>query len=264
MKKVIDAEEYKELLILMLKDFHDFCQKNEIKYYAGYGTLLGAVRHKGFIPWDDDLDVVMLRDDYDRFLMCAKEWNSEYKVKSFQDDEKYPYNFAKVYDKRTSLKEFLWNDYDMGVYIDVFPLDEWPKDESVIGKIRNIQKLIKIKAYRIGPAQGLKKNLVLSVLKPLFGFKSLEGLLKEVERCCNICEKVEGYIGNVTSNNYGLKERMEKRWFANQTILQFEDTVICAPLEYDKILHHLYGDYMTPPPLDKQQSHHTFSAWWKE
>lgn len=264
MKKEISEEEYKELLIQMLKDFHVFCKDNNIKYYAGYGTLLGAVRHQGFIPWDDDLDVVMLRADYNKFLILARKWQSIYRVKSFEDDDKYPYNFAKIYDTRTVLTENLWNKYEMGVYIDIFPIDAWPQDDEIIRKIRSIQKYVKIKAYRIGSIQGIKKNIALCGLKPIFSFLKLNNLICKIECIVNECSKIDGYVGNVAANNYGIKEKMERNWFEGQILLPFENTYISAPKKYDNILHQLYGDYMTPPPEDDQKTHHTYLAWWRE
>ena len=128
--RVINLEESKELLVAMLKDFHAFCEANSLTYYVCYGTLLGIVRHKGFIPWDDDVDIVMPRTDYERFLIAMRSRNKRYKVKSNKNDPRYPYCFAKYYDSATVLNENLWHEYEMGLYLDIVPLDAWPADSG--------------------------------------------------------------------------------------------------------------------------------------
>lgn len=119
----IDINELKRIEINILDYVADFCNKNGITYYLDGGTLLGAIRHKGFIPWDDDIDIAMPRKDYDRFVhMCLDD--SRYKILSYETDEKYIYSFAKVVDSYTKLKEWGTAEYEqLGVYIDVFPID---------------------------------------------------------------------------------------------------------------------------------------------
>ena len=112
-----------DVYLMMLKDFIKVCDENQIEYFLDGGSALGAVRHQGFIPWDDDIDIAMPRKDYDRFVhMCLDD--SRYKILSYETDEKYIYSFAKVVDSYTKLKEWGTAEYEqLGVYIDVFPMD---------------------------------------------------------------------------------------------------------------------------------------------
>ena len=123
MKRKVTLEEMRDLQLAMMDKIHEFCVERGIRYSLGGGTLLGAVRHKGYIPWDDDIDIMLPRPDYERFL---KEFDGVYpnfKVLHLNNDRTYPYLFAKVYDSRTLLVECRAT---MGVYIDVFPIDGLP------------------------------------------------------------------------------------------------------------------------------------------
>ncbi len=252
----INTDEYKQILLEILTDFDEFCTQNNITYYAGYGTLLGTIRHKGFIPWDDDVDIIIPRKDYVRILNEFNKRESKYKVKSLENDLFYPYNFAKVYDTTTKLVEGLYHDYFMGAYIDIFPLDAWPKDIGVVKRIKRYQFWIKAKAYKISKIQGLKRNIVIALCKVILLPFSLSGLLHKVEKLTASAESETGYCGNVASNVYGMKEKMKTQWLENEMKVPFENIQIKIPTMCDAILTQLYGDYMTPPPIEKQTTHH--------
>ena len=122
---------YKEKLIETFYAFDQFCTKNDIKYYAAYGTLIGAVRHKGLIPWDDDVDVYMLREDYDKFCSFRGHVDSHYDIMDINDENYWLLSLAKFVDTNTTLWELKELPLILGVYIDVFPLDEIESDTNL-------------------------------------------------------------------------------------------------------------------------------------
>lgn len=262
MNKKINDQELKKVLEEIMKDFHDFCCANQIEYFVGYGTLLGTIRHKGFIPWDDDLDVIMPRKDYQRLVEIYNKRESPYRLKDVNTDARYPYSFAKIYDSRTKLVETLYHEYQMGIYIDVFPLDLWPSDEKVIRKIDFWNNVSKIKAYRIGKEHGLKKNIALLLLKLFFCGVTLKRALEKKIDLAEHSEKDQAFMGNVCSGFYGEAEKLKAEWLSGSTAMEFEHIVVNVPVHYDEILTHIYGDYMTPPPLNKQVTHHSNEAFF--
>ena len=134
----IDLKQMQKIEFDILRTVHTLCQENHITYYLGYGTMLGAVRHQGFIPWDDDVDIVMPRDDYRRFLQLAPQYLPEHlKLCHLGNTAPYNYDFAKIQDKRTILIEdtYSYLGIESGVYIDIFSLDGYPADEK---KLHNL------------------------------------------------------------------------------------------------------------------------------
>lgn len=117
-------EELKSIQLGILKDVHDYCSSTNITYWLAYGTLLGAIRHNGYIPWDDDIDIAMPREHYEKFIQSYKKKNTV--VYSCSNNKKYILHFAKVYDTRTILKEYANMNIETGVYIDIFPIDNVP------------------------------------------------------------------------------------------------------------------------------------------
>jgi lipopolysaccharide cholinephosphotransferase len=132
--RTITSDELRSIQLDLLQKTADFCEANGIRYFLCGGTLLGAIRHKGYIPWDDDIDIAMPRTDYDRFCMTFNQPNSKYRVKSLSTHPDYNNAFAKVYDDRTMLKELHYKGIHFGVYIDVLPVDG-VKDSAQIKKI---------------------------------------------------------------------------------------------------------------------------------
>ena len=128
----IDFADIKQLALNILKDVAEFCDHHDIKYALAYGTMLGAVRHEGFIPWDDDIDIMMPREDYNRFIQLYNDSNSRYKVFSIETDNTYTYTMAKVFDQDTlMIDNTLWRNFDKaGVFVDIFPVDGLPESKS--------------------------------------------------------------------------------------------------------------------------------------
>ena len=138
--KEIYLEELRVIQLELLQQIADFCEKNNIKYFLAYGTLIGAIRHKGYIPWDDDIDIVMPRDDYDRFLELYNEAYPFSKVVDMYNTKHYGFAFAKVHDVRTIIYETQYAQDSFGVFVDVFPIDGI-KGESQIMNVIKLRKL---------------------------------------------------------------------------------------------------------------------------
>ena len=137
--KKIEIDEMKEYLLGILQEFDKLCQENQMRYSIAYGTLLGAVRHKGFIPWDDDVDVVMPREDYEK-LLSIKYKTKKYEVKSYRYSEDYYYEFSKMIDRDTLVLEKYRCDANMGIFIDIFPMDYLEDKRDLEHAMRKAQK----------------------------------------------------------------------------------------------------------------------------
>ena len=142
--KRVTPEELKRIQLDLLQKTADFCEQNGLRYFLCGGTLIGAVRHKGYIPWDDDIDIAMPRPDYDRFINTFNKQENYYQVVSRENNHAYSYAFAKVYDNRTILQELHYKGSTFGVYIDILPADG-VKDASQIRKIMWLHKILNTK-----------------------------------------------------------------------------------------------------------------------
>ncbi len=258
----IQFEEMKKIELNILIYFTEVCEENNLRYYLGGGTLLGAVRHKGFIPWDDDIDVMMPRPDFQKLLSLSIN-NENYNIIK-PGTAGYYYNFAKLVDTRTILEEKGIKIIDgLGVYIDIFPLDGMPetpdarkkrfKELNSIRKRINNTCLLKPKFHR-NPFAYLNacriynsnKNIDLSSLQK----KYLDSALK------NSFDDSEFVFA--AGGAYGARDIFPGKWFEKEIELQFENLSVKAFNGYDFYLTQLYGDYMTLPPEDKRVTpHHT-------
>ena len=262
--KFISVEEHKKLELEILKDVALFCDKNNLKYFLAYGTLLGAVRHKGFIPWDDDIDIMMPRDDYDKLIATYnKNKICDYYRLIEPYEELARHSFTKITDTRTVKIE---QDVDysngyLGVDIDIFPLDGAPSDSVKFNKW--FKKLIinyKLHLYCVLSSKSKIKYRVLPLLRIISGGKN-----KFLKRADKLHEKYpyhdSEYVASIESS-YDIKStRVRKEIYEETILLNFEGYKFSAPKEYDYILTKIYGDYMTPPV--EQVTHHTNKTYWK-
>ncbi len=257
--------EMQKRLLEILKWTDAFCRKNNIRYYLVCGTMLGAARHKGFIPWDDDIDIGMPRGDYERFYSLAKKSSAgRYVVESIMDSAKdFVYPYIKVYDTQTILIENTRYKTKRGLFIDVFPIDGVGNTEEeckqTYHKIKKSLNLFYTKTCAVRKERKLYKNAAIIFSRCIPDFiVSHEKLVKKIDILCSSHSYEDcKYVGNMLGD-WGLKEVMNKEIYGEPKEYEFEGLKIFGVSDSDKYLTHIYGDYMKLPPLDKQKTHHDF------
>ena len=263
--KKIEVEDLKRIQLEILDYLHAFCMKNNIKYWIDSGTLLGAVRHKGYIPWDDDIDVGMLREDYDRFLKEFNESNERYKCYSIENNPDFLYPFAKVLDTDTILYEPDEKGEKLSVNIDVFPYDRAPEDAKALAKMykrRNkLQKMRRLSTHHVHEGGRLRRILIAIISLPFKLFPKGHFEKKIVKNALKYRDANTSQIGDFTCREI---ISVNRSVFDSFVDLDFEGRKYKAPVGYDTWLKAFYGDYMQLPPEDKRVSEHNFKAFYKE
>ncbi|MBQ8907584.1 MAG: LicD family protein [Clostridia bacterium] len=262
------VEEVKAIQLNILKCVKEFCTENNIRFFLMYGTLLGAVRHKGYIPWDDDVDICMLKEDYKKFTQLFNASQERYRVYSREIDKTFPYYFAKIVDTDTRLSEFIdGKSVDLGINVDLFLLDTIPSDlkkrSDMFKKVKKIKKKMSFTTIDTTRKRVWYKQLYIKIMRLLLR-------KKRAEYCWDIQRTVEKYQEPFDDSlyemmsPYGLKSILALEWFSNTCELEFEGALFPAPTDYKAILQALYGDYMIQPPKEKQITHHIYKAYLKK
>ena len=268
MDNTINLEELKRNQLEMLKDIHVFCENTNICYSLAYGSLIGAIRHKGFIPWDDDIDIWMLRKDYEKFIKTFNDRNSIYRVICPEIDSNFYAPYANVYDTRTILEEYVESHrgFDLGIKIDLFPLDYVPNDEkkyrflSLRAKLLN--SILASKNARIARLNGLSPKITCLIKKIIYSVLSVSFANKKLLDIVSQLNKPQDYIDNFVFQVYP-NRKLKTDWFNEFILVDFEDYKFMVPKGYDLILKTIYGDYLKLPPENKRVPHHGFTAYWK-
>ncbi len=252
-------------LLEILEWFHAFCEKENLTYYIAYGTVLGAVRHHGFIPWDDDIDVCMPRPDYERckeLFSTAGNRIGKYMLETpYMDSKDYFYVFNKLFDTQTTVIERLKKDFKRGTYLDIFPLDgagdtmgEALKHYRSIDW-RHMFLMTRVCAIRKERAFFKNAAIFLSRLIPLC-FVDEKALARKIDGICRqrdydayeyICE----FMGP-----YRSKAIMSKRMYGKPTLYEFEGKRLYGPEHAEEYLTHIYGDWRKLPPVEKRGVQH--------
>lgn len=258
----------KELEIL--KEFIRICEENNFKYYVLGGTFLGAVRHQGFIPWDDDIDVALPREDYERFINIAqKQENEHYGItnkKIMKGKRDYYYFYCKFIDKQVNVVEKQFQEESTNAWIDVMAIDDFPN-----GKIKKFILEKKMLWYRL--CMGLyniqfvrkKENrpfiekVIIKIGKKIDvgSFINPEKVLKDISNSFNKVDKKQSKEAGTIFGSYGMKELVKKEYWGNGKKYKFEDIYVIGPEKAKEYLTHIYGaDFMEIPPIEKRATYH--------
>lgn len=246
----------KELEIL--KEFIEICNKLKLKYFLDAGTLLGCIRHGGFIPWDDDIDVSMPREDYEIFLEKGQEMlPKKYFIQTNTTDKEYTMNFAKVRDSETTFIESTAKNLKInhGVFIDIFPYDKYDSRKKVRNYInRLLYNLYEMKTLKFYNLNSKAKNIVAKIIG---GRISVCKLVTKKDKIA-LKYNNDDSINSLKCYCYGTAFNIivDKEIFSNGEIKKFEDIEVIVPKEYDKYLKIIYGNYMELPPEEEREPHH--------
>lgn len=261
-KKLNDLQ---DRLLHMMEWLHNYCVDNGIRYYALGGTMLGAARHQGFIPWDDDIDIGVPRKDYNKLveLIGNKKVEHYYLETPESESFEFRYPYSKLYDTDTTLIENTWPKLKRGVFIDVFPLDGFGNTEKVClenwSTVSKKTNFIWARMCALRKKRSIKKNLAIIVAHaiPRFIAKDKQRL-KEINNLASKNDFNSMAFGGNTFGNWGQKEIMASDIMGKPTLYQFEYIKIFGAENYEAYLSHMYGNWRQLPPIEKRVTHHDF------
>lgn len=261
----LSIHELREVQLAVLEKIDAFCRAAGITYYLGWGTLLGAVRHGGYIPWDDDIDLVMMRADYEalerQFPGSAQ--GGDLAVRTSSNTPEWPYPFMKVCDASTLVIGDLKTPIPIGVNVDIFPVDGLPESGLRAGlqmrEIKLVRRLWALRTMtpRVGRAR--TKQAVLWFAKLFLGKSRVSILVKRWEKSAQRFP-AEG-AERVGMRSGPVDWTVDRRALGGPVDIVFEGRTFWGPAEPDSVLETIYGDYMRLPPVDKQVTHHRFKAY---
>lgn len=266
--RTIDLAELKIIQMDVLEVVDKFCTENNIRYSLACGSFLGAIRHKGYIPWDDDIDIYIPREDYERFIRTFPDELNHIKVASMERELKWNRAYAQAYDNRTVMDEYANTPVKVGVYIDIYPIDNVPDSDVEwlrYNKLRrSLIRTYELKYIPIRWDRSIVKNIILILGKALLFPVSSRRMAMLINRWA------QRYNGKGYSRSFECVQGMlQKRPFKSSLMKEFtrtpfEGRQFLIMKDYDAYLSNAYGNYMQLPPKEKQVPHHKFDAYWKE
>lgn len=253
----LSFNEVRNLQLEILKEVAAFCELNNIKYFLCAGTMLGAVRHKGFIPWDDDVDIMIPRPDYDQLLKIFT--SDRLRLVNHLTAKSYNYPYAKICYNNTIAVSTEKEEREIGIFIDVFPVDGYPADENKKSrhyrKIRLTQNALTMRNFKFRKDSSLIKELILYATKLMSKFISKRWLIKKLDEFGRLYDFNTSSSAGIAVWGYGLKEICPKEVFEKQIDVEFEGYTFKGHKEYDLYLSSLYGNYMVLPPEEERKVH---------
>jgi lipopolysaccharide cholinephosphotransferase len=270
----MDATTLRKVQLVQLsiaKEIKRICDENNIEYFLDSGTLLGAVRHKGFIPWDDDMDIGMTRENYDKFIEVAKtKLSGEYFLQTWETDKNYPMPFAKIRKNNTLFVEDNFENAKIhqGIYVDIFPYDYfpsskrrqkrfWRKKNFLSAMLLMKCKSVKFKSNQNTFLKFILKLAMFTFIKFIVCFYTKEHIVNKYSKLvCKYEEKGSGLVYEQTQCYTFGHWVIPEECISGNVKMKFEDTYFSCPKNYDSYLTKIYGDYMTPPPEDKRSCGH--------
>lgn len=263
--KEVNIRELQLVELNILKEFISICKNLNLRYFLAGGSVLGTVRHNGFIPWDDDIDVIMPRKDYETFLEKGQDlMQKKYFLQTYKTDPEYTMSYAKIRNSETTFIEATVQKQNInhGVFIDIFPLDGYNPNRRIKNAINKIQyKLYNIhidKSYTTNIKRSIKSRIINAFTDIIYGNKNIVQLLEKKEKIatkynydeseyvCPFFDPVKAPLSLVFPKNY----------FGNGVVKKFEGIDVVIPQNYDAFLKQHYGDYMKLPPEEERKPHH--------
>lgn len=270
--RTIQIDEMKQRLLSIAEYLDKLCEENGMNLFMSGGTLLGAVRHKGFIPWDDDIDMYLSRPDYDRLIEIFRQQgnNGKYKLLAHELDDKYLYGFAKLIDTDTLLIEKGGDaGVEMGLFLDIFPIDGLGDDIKFAKKhMKKINKYIilnlslLVKPWR--KEVSFAKNFTIAclrVLAKMYGANRLHKKLSEIVH--SVPYETSKYVGEFIDEIGDKRIMLKNEMYDDYVLMDFENIKLKAPKNWDKWLTQFYGDYMKLPPVEKRVLTHGYELYDK-
>jgi len=256
-RRLLTLKETQDLLLSVMIDFDRFCRERDLEYYMIGGTILGAVRHQGFIPWDDDIDVAMIRPVYEKFLTVMKEFDPRYEIKHFRTASRCNFVITRIMIPGTfidnpSLKD---SGIDQRLYFDIFPLDFVPEDRALqeeqrkkLKKLKNLLSLVDFKVYNQRPDKVLERRVVSTFLKP-----RRQMILNRLDRLMRQYSDTEQVCSMASQYDY-FRQVFDRKIYGTPVEYRFEGHDFYGPACAHEYLNQLYGeDYMELPPESKRR-----------
>lgn len=269
--KEISNEGIKQIELRLLIEFDRLCREQGFRYSICGGTLIGAIRHKGFIPWDDDIDVLMPRKDFEAFIKYSHDNAVPFELLHYTNNPNYFDGIAKIYDKSTIIDDGFSNLYELklGVYVDVFPIDGAGKDYESALKLYNKTKLQRRmlgakqwKKYEFSKTHSfIYEPLRMAAFVASRAIKA-EHMLEKIDSVYSQIPIEESKYAVSIYGSYGEKEIIPSYFVESYISLPFEGVEVMAVERYDEFLTKMYGDYMQLPPEEKRVSRHGFKAYY--
>lgn len=265
LKQLTELKDIQSLALRIFKEFHDFCLEYGIEYYMAYGTLIGTIRHQGFIPWDDDIDVWVKREDYTRIAELFPEWGKKrgLYLNSATTTENYNRIFAKVCLEHTKVRTLdRHNHYDEGYFIDIFVLEGSPNNAFKryfrVKRLQYLRNIVTLASYGADQLPDpSKKALFYSKISKLFRKIDQNKAVRKFEATASksLC-KDSKYLLIPVRKSKGKAIQMPSEWFVSSMRRQFEGIEASVPCGYDSVLRKIFGDYMQLPPEDQRKPGH--------
>lgn len=266
MREITDIKEIQQIELEIFDKIHEFCMKRGLRYSLYGGTMIGAIRHKGFIPWDDDIDLAMPRPDYEIF---CREFKAEgFSVHTHKNDPDYVYPFAKVYHEGTVLIEKLFPNVKACVYVDIFPFDGFPNDKKAFNEAKRSRRWnMRWAGIKSGTlfkkGRPFYKTLIRTFLRWCLWIFPKRFFLERFQRDL----QKHGYEGNPLVADmtwgYGESQCIPAEGFETVVDVEFEGRKVKAMAGWETYLRSVFGDYMTPPPPEKRVPVHDTIVWRK-
>ena len=262
-QKHIDRNEFKAIQMDILEEVHDFCSKAGLQYFLSGGTLVGAIRHAGYIPWDDDIDIAMPRPDFNRFMA---EFTCVHLQVRHCGNRSGVLPFIQICDNRTALR-FAGETYTGKIWIDVFPLDGLPRNKFFRLLYRKFHQFLlgiiqaKPTPWRHFICNGYwRRHVIEKLVACCFSQSALGKIRNKYIQMCDYSRATSIAMLSEMSNSHF---ECPKEWFSSTIKVSFEGRAFYVPAGYDPWLRQKWGDYMTPPPEELRYSHGVIDAYWK-